>query len=118
MKTFFSTFIFVLALGFSFGQASVKSASDLTSLKDKGIGYITLPANLTKEDVTSYSKYYPLYFTVDFNESSKVATIKMVDNSERSRAIIVRFLAACEIQTIDVAGVTVNRDQLFEKYLK
>lgn len=118
MKTFFTTFIFILALGFSFGQASVKSASDLTSIKDSGVGYITLPANLTKEDVTSYSKYYLLYFTVDFNESNKVATIKMVDNSERSRAIIVRFLAACEVQTIDVAGVSVNRDQLFEKYLK
>jgi hypothetical protein len=118
MKNLFSTLIFILLVGFSFGQASVKSASDLTSIKEKGVGYITLPSNLTKADVASRAKYYPLYFTVDFNESTKVATIKMVENDERSRAIIVRFLAGCEIQTINVAGETISRDQLFEKYLK
>ncbi|MCO5260355.1 MAG: hypothetical protein M9916_09445 [Crocinitomicaceae bacterium] len=118
MKKLYSTLIFILFIGFSFGQASVKSASDLTSLKDKGIGYITLPSNLTKEDVASFAKYYLLYFTVDFNESTKVATIKMVEKDERSRAIIVRFLAACEVQTINIAGEQVHRDQLFEKYLK
>lgn len=118
MKTIFSTLIFVLALSFSYGQASVKSASDLTSIKESGKGYITLPANLTKADVEAKSKYYTLYFTVNFDEKSKVATISMVENSERSRQIIIRFLAACEVQTINVGAESVSRDVLFEKYLK
>lgn len=120
MKILFSTLFALLVLSFSFGQevAVVRSASDLTAIKEKGKGSITLPAKLTKEEVQSKARYYTLYFTVDFDEKSKVATISMVENSERSRAIIVRFLAACEVQTIRVAGEDVNRDQVFEKYLK
>lgn len=118
MKTLFSTLIFIVAIGISFGQASVKSAADLTSIKESGKGQITLPSKLTKADVEAKAKYYTLYFTVDFDEKSKVATINMVDNSERSRAVIVRFLAACEIQTINVGSEAVNRDHLFERYLK
>lgn len=110
----------ILTISFSFSQesASVKSVSDLTSIKESGKGSITLPSKLTKEEVASKAKYYNLYFTVDFDEKSKLATINMVDNSERSRMIIVRFLAGCEVQTINVAGDIVNRDQLFDKYLK
>lgn len=120
MKTLFSTLMFILTVSLSFGQevASVKSVSDLTSIKEKGKGHITLPAKLTKEEVAAKAKYYTLYFTVDFDDKSKVATINMIDNTERSRAIIVRFLAGCEIQTINIAGELVNRDQLYEKYLK
>ncbi len=120
MKTLFSTLVIILAMSFSFGQnaATVKSAKDLTAIKETGKGSIILPSNLTKADVEAKSKYYTLYFTVDFDERSKVATINMVDNNERSRQVIVRFLAACEVQTIDVAGESVHRDQLFERYLK
>lgn len=120
MKTIFSTLVLVFAFSFAFGQgtANVKSAADLTSIKEKGKGYITLPEKLTKDEVMSKAKYYTLYFTVEFDEKSKVATINMVDNTDRSRGIITRFLAACEIQNINVAGEVINRDQLFEKYLK
>lgn len=120
MKTLFSIVVLFLTMNIASAQnsATVKSASDLTSLKDKGKGFITLPGNLTKEDVASKSKYYTLYFTVEFDDKTKVATINMVDNTERSRAIITRFLAACEVQTIVVGNETVHRDQLFEKYLK
>lgn len=121
MKTLFSILIITLAVNFSFGQndvASVKSAKDLTAIKETGTGYITLPSGMTKADVEAKSKYYTLYFTIDFDEKSKVATINMVDNNERSRQVIVRFLAACEIQTVNVAGDSIHRDQVFEKYLR
>jgi hypothetical protein len=120
MKTFISMLIVLLTFSLAYGQevASVKSASDVISIKEKGKGFIVLPSKLNKEDVMSKAKYYTLYFTVDFDERSKIATISMVDNTERSRAIIVRFLAACEVQTINVAGEVMDRGQLFERYLK
>lgn len=118
MKTVFTTLIFILSIGFSFGQASVKSAKDLTSIKETGICKIKLPSDLTKEFVDSRAKYYPLYFTVSFDEATDIATIKMTDNTSRSRAIIIRFLAGCNIQTIKVEGKEVSRDELFENYLK
>ena len=120
MKTRLSMLVILLTFSFSYGQeaASVKSASDVISIKERGRGHITLPSKLTKEEVMSRAKYYTLYFTVDFDDKSKVATISMVDNTERSRAIIIRFLAACEVQTINVAGEVIDRVQLFERYLK
>lgn len=120
MKTLVSMLIMLLTFSLSYGQeaASVKSASDVISIKEKGKGYITLPSKLTREEVMSKAKYYTLYFTVDFDDRSKLATISMVDNTERSRAIIIRFLAACEVQTINVAGEVMDRGQLFERYLK
>ncbi len=120
MKTIVSTLLIVFAFTFAFGQntAFVKAPSDLTSIKETGKGHITLPERLTKEEVQSKAKYYTLYFTVDFDEKSKVATINMVENNERSRAIIVRFLAGCEVQNVTVGNETINRDLVFEKYLK
>lgn len=120
MKTFLTTLVLILTMSFTFGQdvAMVKSAQDLTGVKQSGKAYITLPANLTKDQVADNAKYYTRYFSVDFNESSKLATITMVENDERSRQVIVRFLVACSIKTINVAGESVGRDDLYEKYLK
>ncbi len=120
MKTVLSTLLVLLSMTFSFGQdvAVVKSSADLLSIKETGKGKITLPQNLTAEQVKNAAQYYPKFFTVDFDESTKVATISMVENNEMSRSIIVRFLAGCSIQTINIDGMDVNRDNLFERYLK
>lgn len=120
MKTLVSMLVILLTFSLSYGQetASVKSASDVISIKEKGKGHITLPSKLTREEVMSKAKYYTLYFTVEFDDKSKVVTISMVENTERSRAIIIRFLAACEVQTVNVAGEIMDRAQLYERYLK
>lgn len=110
----------VLGVNFSFSQetAKVKNATELTSLKDKGVCEITLPSNMTKDAVETNGKYYTHYFTIVFDEASKKATFTMVENNERSRSVIVRFLAACNVDQVDVAGTMVTRDDLFVKYLK
>lgn len=122
MKALLSTLVFVIGLSvMAFGQdnvAVVKSKSDLTSIKENGKGMIVLPSNLTAEQVQGKAKYYTHYFTVDFDASSHVAKITMIDNDERSRAVIMRFLAACEVDVVNVEGVSVARDELFVKYLK
>lgn len=120
MKIVLSTLLVLLTMTFSFGQdvAVVKSSADLLSIKESGKGKITLPQNLTAEQVKNAAQYYPKYFTVDFDNNTKVATINMVTNDEMSRHIIVRFLAGCNIQTINIDGVDINRDYLFESYLK
>lgn len=120
MKTVLTTLVLFLALSFSFGQniAIVKSANDFTTLKETGKMSIKLPETFTAEQVSNNSKYYGLYFTVAFDEISKVATINMTTNDERSRAIIVRFLAASEIKEVKVGEEMINRDLLYEKYLR
>mgnify|MGYP006137387257 CR=1 FL=1 len=120
MKSIVTVFVFFLALSFSFGQelATVKSKSELTAIKRTGEGSIILPANLTNDLVQSKAKYYAHYFSIDFNEKSKEAKFTMVENTEKSRAVIVRFLAACDVTEIDVEGTIVKRDDLFVNYLK
>jgi len=120
MKTVLTTLVLFLALSFSFGQniAIVKSAKDFAELKENGKMSIQLPSNFTADQVSNNAKYYGLYFTVAFDEKSKVATINMTTNDERSRAIIVRFLAASEIKEVKVGEELMNRDLLYEKYLR
>lgn len=107
-------------MSFSFGQnvASVRSAADLTAIKTTGKGQITMPSSLTSDLIQQRAKYYTLYFTVDFDQKTSIATIKMVENTERARAVIIRFLAGCEIQSVNVGGENVSRDVLFDNYLK
>ena len=120
MKTLFSTLALVFVMSLSFGQntATIQSVKELEEVREKGKLSFVMPANFTAEEISNKSKYYTLYFTVDFNESTKVATVNMKNNDDRSRAIIVRFLTACEIKDIQVGNDKVNRDSFFEKYLK
>lgn len=120
MKSVLAVLVFFVAVNYSFAQerAIVKNKIELTSIKSSGEGSIILPANMTNDLVQAKAKYYTHYFSVEFNEKSKVAAIKMVENTERSRAVIVRFLAACDVNEIDVEGTIVKRDDLFVNYLK
>lgn len=120
MKTIVTALVFFIGLSISFAQntATVKSSSQLTSIKSSGSGEITLPSNLTLEDVQKRAKYYTKYFVVDFNQETHVALIKMVENDAQARNIIVRFLAACDVKDVNVEGTIVSRDDLFAKYLK
>jgi len=120
MKTIVTALAFFISLSFSFAQqtATVKSADNLTSIKNSGSGEIILPGNLSAEDVKSKAKYYTKYFVVDYNQDTHVALIKMVENDAQSRNIIVRFLAACDVKDVNVGGKIVSRDNLFETYLK
>lgn len=121
MKALLSAIVFFIGLTAAFGQdhmATVKSKADITSIRENGKGAIVLPANLSAEDVQGKAKFYTHYFTVDFDAASHTAKFTMVDNDERSRAVIMRFLAACNVDTVNVEGEMVPRDQLYEKYLK
>jgi len=115
----FVVFICVLLTGLSFAQdhvARVSSAQELRDIKNTGKCVINLSRSFTKAEVADRSKYYTLYFTVDYNEASKDATITMVDNSPRSRQVIERFLVACEIESVLVGDEKVHHSDLFQKY--
>lgn len=86
--------------------------------KNSGTYKFTLPANLTKEDVAKNAKYYTRYFTVDFNESAHTATLNMVDNEEKDRMVVARFLIACGVNTVKVDGRDMEISKFMNAYLK
>lgn len=98
--------------------AKSQGAAELAKSKESGVYSITLPANVTEEDVKTNSKYYELYFTPDFNSGTHVVTIKLNENTERNRFVIARFLSACGIQEVTVDSKNVSISDFIANYLK
>ena len=98
--------------------AFVSSKSDVVEGKISGIFKFTLPNSAVQEDVDKSASYYVHNFTVNFDNASKVAEIKMVSNDENSRKIIVRFLSACGIQSINIEDKVIDIYPFYETYLK
>ena len=124
MRTLFYTFLVVVGFGSTtFAQekstiAIGPTTAEINSGKQTGEFTFIMPQGTTAEDVAHTIKYYTNYFTVDYKESSREAKITMVNNDERSRAVITRFLVSNGVQEVSISGSTVSINELFEKYLK
>lgn len=124
MKALF--FAVLITLGFSaasFAQdkssiAIGPSKSEINSGKTNGKFTFVLPEGTLGENVEQSAKYYTHYFTVEYSEKSREAKLTMVNNDEKSRSVIVRFLVANGVQKVNIDGALVEINDLFEKYLK
>jgi hypothetical protein len=117
--------LLVLALGLNllvFGQKTLSAtASNLAELKGgiaSGNIQLTLPAEVSEENVIMYAKYYTNMFTVDFNAKSHVATFHMLTNDANSRRVILRFLGANQIATVQVADRAYDLGAFFDNFLQ
>ncbi len=124
MKAFFYTVLFVAGLS-SFSVAQERSnlavgpnKSEFAAGKQTGKFTFIFPAGTVAEEVAQNAKYYTHYFTVDYVAQSREAKITMVNNDDKSRNVIIRFLSANGIQEVNVGGVIVPISELFENYLK
>lgn len=124
MKTLFYSLLMIFSLGSaafaqeSNGIAIAPSKTEIAKGKESGNFKFIMPEGVTAEDVAQSAKYYTHYFTVDYDNSSRAAKIKMVTNDDKSRSVIVRFLVSNNVQTVDVEGTMVSVYDFFEKYLK
>jgi hypothetical protein len=100
------------------GIAVSPTKSELASSKENGKYVFQFPEGITAESVEQTTKYYTHYFTVQFDGSSRKAILTMVNNDEKSRSVIVRFLVANGIEKLNVDGNLVNVGDYFEGYLK
>ncbi|MEN9993400.1 MAG: hypothetical protein RL762_57 [Bacteroidota bacterium] len=117
--------LLVLALGLNllvFGQKTLSAtASNLAELKGgiaSGHIQLTLPAEVSEENVIMYAKYYTNMFTVDFNAKSHVATFHMLTNDANSRRVILRFLGANQIASVQVADRVYDLGAFFDNFLQ
>jgi hypothetical protein len=79
---------------------------------------VTLPNQLSPEDVATFAKYYEPFFFVDFNSKNHVATFQMVNNTSDSRRVILRFLSANQIQTVLVDGKSYQLQDFYQNFLE
>ncbi len=117
--------LLVLALGLNllvFGQKTLSAtAANLAELKGgiaTGHIQLTLPAEVTEENVIMYAKYYTNMFTVDFNAKSHVATFHMLTNDANSRRVILRFLGANQIANVQVVDRAYDLGAFFDNFLQ
>jgi putative Ca2+/H+ antiporter (TMEM165/GDT1 family) len=105
-----------------FGQKSLSaSAKNSTELKGgvaSGHIQLILPSEVTAENVTMYAKYYTNMFTVEFDEKSHLATFHMITNDTFSRRVILRFLSANQIVSVQVENKNYDLGTFFENYLQ
>ena len=117
--------LLVLAFGLNvlvFGQKTLSaSAKNLAELKGgvaSGHIQLTLPNEVTEENVIMYAKFYTNMFTVDFDAKSHVATFHMVANDTNSRRVIMRFLSANQIVAVEVENKSYDLGAFFDNYLQ
>jgi hypothetical protein len=117
--------LLVLALGLNllvFGQKTLSAtAANVAELKggvSTGHIQLTLPAEVSEENVIMYAKYYTNMFTVDFNAKSHVATFHMLTNDANSRRVILRFLGANQISNVQVADRAYDLGAFFDNFLQ
>ena len=122
MKHVLFGILFFLTGSISFAQtantASCPSSKNLKEGVVSGKIEVTLPSQFSPEDVASYAKYYEPFFFVDFNSKNHVATFQMVTNTVESRRVILRFLAANQIQIVVVDGKSYQLQDFYQNFLE
>ena len=119
MKSLFFSLVFVLVGFIGYAQeASVQSAEDFKKSVVDGKITMTLPAEITKENVSKYSAYYTPFFTTEFDEKNHQIKFNMVNNDGKSRRVVLRFLSANGIQFVKVGDQSLPMSNFYEAYLK
>ena len=116
------TFIILISFSMTFSQTEnitiAQSKIELEKSKQNGIYYFTIHAKASKEDVAKSAAYYPSYFSVDYDDASKIAKITMIENNEKTRLVLLRFLSSVRSQKIQVDGTSMLIHEFYDKYLK
>lgn len=124
MKNIFFALVSILTLSLTSyaqehsGVAVASSKTELAASKENGKYVFQFPEGISAESVEQTTKYYTHYFTVQFDGSSRKAILTMVNNDEKSRSVIGRFLISNSIEHVNVEGNLMTVGEFFENYLK
>lgn len=119
MKTIFSLLFFTfISLGLFSQVATIDNKLIFFKHKEIGKFEFKLPTDSKKDAVDQYAKYYLNYFTVDFSETTKIAKISMIENTQENRKIIMRFLGANQIQNVVIDNRTYTLMDFYNNYLQ
>ena len=119
MKTIFSLLFFTFtSLVLLSQEATIDNKVKFFRDKEVGKFEFKLPDDSNKDAVDQYAKYYLNYFTVDFSETTKIAKISMIENTQENTKIIMRFLGANQIQNVVIDNRTYTLMDFYNNYLQ
>ncbi len=122
MKKLVYTLMFLVGFAtVSFAQeaneiAVTEGSEELAKSKADG-DYVFVMSGKTEEEISGAATYYTSYFKVAFDEGTQTAKLEMVENNERARAVIMRFLVASGVRHIDVDGKVIPINDFMTNYL-
>lgn len=111
----------IMFIGFtSFAQiATVESTPETMKNQVKeGVFKFKMPETTSSVEIKRTSNYYVDYFTVDFNEESKQATISMIDNTPEGRRVVTRFLLSNKVSVISFNGKEYKITAFYDSFMK
>lgn len=123
MKKIVSIAIFSIltTLGFSqeagYLQAKTGSESVLQKSKSSGLYEFQFPTSLDKATVEKNAAFYKDYFSVQFDDKTKIAKLKMNENNEINRRVILRFLLSNNIKEINLDGKIESVEVFYKNHL-
>jgi sporulation protein YlmC with PRC-barrel domain len=112
-----SILIFTLS---SFAQtAKVEGTKeDLKNNLAKNLVVFVMPSEITAENIDKSAQYYTDYFTVEYNNESKVANILLISEAETDRRVIMRFLLSTGVRIINFDGAEYTIMEFYSNFLE
>ncbi len=116
----------VLFIGVSFVSLSQDVAAlsvtngevELVKSAKTGVYQFQMPENCTAKMIEKRAGYYTRYFTVSYNESTSMATVKMNEGQEVSKPVIARFLSANGVKELKVDDDVISMSDFIDRFLK
>jgi hypothetical protein len=123
MKKLLTMCLLILAGGMVNAQemkstAKVESAQKIADFKKSGKYEFELPAATTAAGVKKTAAYYTQYFTVQFDDKTKKATLVLTQNEPMNRQVMERFLISNEVREILMDGQTYKVQPFFTEFVK
>lgn len=94
---------------------SLKSAQVHQAFKS-GDFTITVPEDVTAEQVESLEGYYKDYFTVAFNANTNQLSFKLNKENAASFRVVNRMMVGLNLKKFIVDGQEMTFDEMYEKY--
>lgn len=120
MKKFIGLVIVALFGLTTYAQTATVEGTPSTMKENikEGVFKFEMPSDISTDEVKRTTKYYVDYFTVDFDETSKLATIKMIDNSPEGRRVVTRFLLSNKVSVIAFDGRNYKITEFYDSFMK
>ncbi len=112
----------LLLTAFTFAQSTVTftdAEADYKKETATEYNFIFAPVH-TKEAIKEVAGYYESYFTVateDYGSAGNKVNIKLVEDTEMARRVILRLLVSLDVKAVNVNGTEIDRNDFVQQYI-
>jgi hypothetical protein len=120
MKKLIILFAILIFAGVGFAQTATVSGTAVTLKKNLSEDFVEfkLPSEVTNDVVEKSAQYYTDYFTVDFNDKTKIARVNLLNQDEQAKRVISRFLLSIGVRTVSFEAKDYTIMEFYSNFLE